>query len=279
MKEYLEAVEHVMETGTLKENRTGVDTISTFGYSYKIDLRNGFPLLTTKKMRWKNIVMELMWMLSGEEHVRFLQQHDCKFWNAWADEYAYVPSAYGYFWRRYPSYETGSIDQIEWAVNELRTNPMNRRICITAWSPPNATKSPLPPCHAFFVFNVQVERGENILCCHMTQRSCDMAIGVPYDIAIYALLMKLFERFTGIKAGYFHHTLVDAHIYDGHEPGLREQLIRQPRMLPELLISNEISNLDSLDQFFNGASTKRIMDCFKLLNYDPHPYIPFKVAI
>ena len=291
MKEYLDAVEHVLETGTLKANRTGIDTVSTFGHSYRVDLRKGFPLLTTKKMNWKNIVVELMWMLRGDKDIDFLHRHRCRFWDSWADEYGIVPSAYGHFWRNYPSYAlSGPVDQIAWAVKELSTNPMNRRICVTAWSPPNATKSSLPPCHAFFVFNVQIENGKNILCCHMTQRSCDMALGVPYDIALYALLMKLFERFTGIEAAYFHHTLVDAHIYTGlgdnlkycHKAGLSEQLDREPRTLPQVEITDRINTLDDLDTFLRASgdwSTDSLMRAFRLINYDPHPAISFKVAV
>ena len=297
MKEYTDAVKHVLKYGTRKENRTGVDTLSTFGYSYKIDLREGFPLLTTKHISWKNILMETLWLLSGEKHIKFLHKHGCHFWDPWIDGNKEVPSAYGNFWRRYQSVlsRTGQgytpiveIDQIAWAIGVLKQEPMSRRICVTAWSPGNAHASPLPPCHAFFVWNVQLEDGEPILCCHMTQRSCDMALGVPYDIAIYGLLMRLFARFTGIEAAYFHHTLVDAHIYtskpDGsmaeydHVPGLKEQIARAPVWLPELIIDKSIRTLDDLEQVILNEDTETIMQMFNLVDYNPRPSIKFKVA-
>jgi len=297
MKEYHDAVRHVLDHGTRRENRTGIDTLSTFGYDYRIDLRNGFPLLTTKRISWKNIVMETLWLLSGEKRVDFLQKHGCRFWDDWIDEKNEVPSAYGNFWRRFNHAPVGGnsgfgpiveIDQIAMTIGMLKKEPMSRRICVSAWDPGNALTSALPPCHAFFVWNVQMENGEPILNCHMTQRSCDMALGVPYDIAIYALLMSLYERFTGITAAYFHHSLVDAHIYtakpDGsmseydHVPGLKEQLKRRPAFLPTLNISPEIQTLNDLTSVLT-RDTDEILSMFDLIDYNPAESIKFKVAV
>ena len=184
MKEYLDLVREVLAKGTRKPNRTGVDTFSTFNYNYEIDLRKGFPLLTTKEISWKNIVVENLWFLSGDTHIGLLQKHKCKFWDPWADAEGKVPSAYGNFWRHFPVHdEAGRAaynDQIAWVLEELKRNPMSRRLVISAWSPGNAQTSKLPPCHCLFVFNVQMDdHGEPLLCLHLTQRSCDVALGVP----------------------------------------------------------------------------------------------------
>jgi thymidylate synthase len=260
MKQYLDTVRHVLETGTRKENRTGVDTLSTFGHYYEHDLRDGFPLLTTKSVSWKNIVVELLWFLSGQTDIGILQRHGCKFWDAWADE-----------------------------------------------SAGNAQTSKLPPCHCLFTFNVQNEpiggqlnastagsssatEMRQRLCLHLTQRSCDVALGVPYNLASYALLLHLFSHFTGIEPGIFGHTLIDAHVYtsksDGskaeydHVPGLRHQLERTPRRLPKLVISTTIRDLKDVEALMDPKlTTDEVMKHFVLEGYDPHPAIPFKVAV
>lgn len=342
MKQYLNAVQEILTRGTRKENRTGVDTISTFNVNYNVDLRDGFPLLTTKKVSWKNIVIENLWFLSGEPKIDLLKKHGCKFWDAWAEEDGSVPSAYGNFWRRFPVPQpildfqkkdsgftvSGVNDQIAWAVDSLRKSPMSRRVVVSAWAPGNAQSSKLPPCHIVMVFNVQnlpekceVCKGsgslmvpktdkppeggmvrcvkcdgsganmgliEPHLCLHLTQRSCDIALGVPYNIAGYAFLLELFSRFTGIPAGIFGHTLVDAHAYtskpDGsmadmdHVPGLLEQLKREPRTLPKLVIAPEIHDLSDIGRLLT-ADTKEVMSKFVLEGYDPHPAIKFKVAV
>jgi thymidylate synthase len=291
VKPYLDAVREVLEKGTRKENRTGVDTLSTFNLNYEIDLRQGFPLVTTKEVSWKNIVIENLWFLSGDTHIGLLQKHKCKFWDPWADEAGKVPSAYGNFWRHFPVHREGRAehsDQIAWVLDELRRNPMSRRLVVSAWAPGNAQTSKLPPCHCLFVFNVQIEAGEPLLCLHLTQRSCDIALGVPYNIAGYALILELFSRFSGIRAGIFAHTLIDAHVYtkkpDGsmaeydHVPGLRVQLERAPRPLPRLELDPAIRSLDDLRPLLD-ASTESILQSFKLEGYDPHPAIPFKVAV
>lgn len=318
MFHYLAAVKQVLDLGTRKANRTGVDTLSTFGVHYNIDLQHGFPLLTTKAMSWKNIVVEMLWFLSGQTHIGILKKHGCKFWDAWANPVTgEVPSAYGNFWRRFPVH--GVIDsfdhtidgleackfngQLAWVVAELKRNPMSRRMVVSAWAPGNAQTSKLPPCHCLFVVNVQNAplylngpagdyksvQSEQRLCLHLTQRSCDIALGVPYNIASYALLAHLLARFAGgMPLGVFSHTLVDAHAYtckaDGsmaeydHVPGLREQLTRAPRALPRLILDSAITSLDDVPRLLE-LSTEALMKLFVLEGYDPHPAINFKVAV
>jgi thymidylate synthase len=293
VKQYLDLVREVLTVGTRKPNRTGVDTLSTFNHNYEIDLRQGFPLLTTKEISWKNIVVENLWFLSGETHIGLLRKHGCKFWDPWADGSGRVPSAYGNFWRHFPVHDAEGRaafnDQLAWVVGELKRNPMSRRLVVTAWAPGNAQNSALPPCHLLFVLNVQIgEDGDPLLCLHLTQRSADVALGVPYNIAGYALLLELFARFSGIRAGLFAHTLIDAHVYtakaDGtmaeydHVPGLKKQLERTPRPLPSLAIDPAIRSLDDLRPLLD-ASTDDLMKHFVLTGYDPHPPIAFKVAV
>jgi thymidylate synthase len=270
-----------------------VDTLSTFNINYEIDLAKGFPLLTTKEISWKNIVVENLWFLSGDTHIGLLQKHKCKFWDPWADEKGKVPSAYGNFWRHFPVHDEDGraeySDQLAWVLAELKRNPMSRRLVVSAWAPGNAQKSRLPPCHAMFMFNVQLDRtGEPVLNLHLTQRSCDIALGIPYNIAGYSFLLELFSRFSGIRAGIFAHTLVDAHVYtkkpDGsmaeydHVPGLELQLTRKPRPLPRLSIHPSIRSLDDIKPLLE-ASTEEVMRHFVLEGYDPHPPIAFKVAV
>jgi thymidylate synthase len=293
VKQYLDAVRECLEKGTRRPNRTGVDTLSTFNINYEIDLRDGFPLLTTKEISWKNIVVENLWFLSGDTHIGLLKRHKCKFWDPWADEQGKVPSAYGNFWRHYPVHDAQGnaafSDQVAWAVDELKKNPLSRRLVVLAWAPGNAQTSKLPPCHSIFMLNVQLSAsGDPSLNLHLTQRSADVALGVPYNIAGYALILHLFARFTGIPAGIFAHTMVDAHVYtakaDGsmteydHVPGLREQLTRAPRALPRLEIDPSIKSLDDMKPLLE-ASTEELLSKFVLTGYDPHPAISFKVAV
>lgn len=292
MKVYLDAVREVLETGTRRENRTGVDTLSSFNINYEIDLADGFPLLTTKAVSWKNIVVENLWFLSGVPDIGLLRKHGCRFWDPWADEDGQVPSAYGNFWRHFPVHENGEAafsDQIAWVLSELKRNPLSRRLLVTAWAPGNAQRSELPPCHALFALNVQNDRdGVPRLNLHLTQRSCDIALGIPYNIAGYALLLELFSHFSGIRPGIFAHTLIDAHIYtakaDGsmaeydHVPGLREQLTRKPKPLPRLTISSKLRSLDDIESLLS-EDTETLLSYFRLDGYDPHPAISFKVAV
>jgi len=292
MKVYLDTVREVLETGTRRENRTGVDTLSSFNINYEIDLALGFPLLTTKAISWKNIVVENLWFLSGVADIGLLRKHGCRFWDPWADEDGLVPSAYGNFWRRFPVHENGEAafnDQIAWVLSELKRNPLSRRLLVTAWAPANAQRSQLPPCHALFALNVQNGRdGSPRLNLHLTQRSCDVALGIPYNIAGYALLLELFSHWSGIRPGIFAHTLIDAHIYtakpDGsmaeydHVPGLREQLTRTPKAPPRLTLSEELRSLDDIGALLS-EDTETLLSHFRLEGYDPHPAIPFKVAV
>jgi thymidylate synthase len=292
VKVYLDLVREVLEQGTRKPNRTGVDTISTFNHNYEIDLDAGFPLLTTKEVSWKNIVVENLWFLSGNTHLGLLQKHRCRFWDPWADPDGKVPSAYGNFWRHFPVHDAGAPafnDQIAYVLDELKRNPMSRRLVVSAWAPGNAQTSKLPPCHLLFIFNVQHDAsGEPRLCLHLTQRSCDVALGVPYNIAGYSFLLHLVGRFTGLRPWLFGHSLVDAHIYtakpDGsmaeydHVPGLREQLTRVPRTLPRLEISDRIRSIEDIHDLLNAA-TDELLAQFVLAGYDPHPPLSFKVAV
>ena len=299
MKAYLDVVREVLTHGTRKPNRTGVDMISTFNWNYEVDLREGFPLLTTKSISWKNIVVENLWFLSGDPRIGLLQKHKCKFWDPWADADGRVPSAYGSFWRHFPVHaSTGAPgatpraefnDQIAWVLREMKANPMSRRLVVSAWAPGNAHTSKLPPCHCMFMFNVQTDaRGEPLLNLHLTQRSCDVALGVPYNLAGYALLLELFAKMSGIPAAIFAHTLIDAHVYtakpDGsmaehdHVPGLREQLTRTPRALPTLAIDPSIKELSDIKPLLE-ADTATVMKHFVLTGYEPYPAIPFKVAV
>ena len=311
MKQYHDLVQHVLDNGTRKENRTGVDTLSTFNYNYEIDLDEGFPMLTTKKISWKNIVIELLWFLSGDYHTKFLEKHNCKFWDAWVDDDGRVPSAYGSFWRRFPVQKScspddimdwgpyGTNDQLGYVIRTLRENPDSRRLVVSAWYPDNAQNSKLPPCHCMYIFNVQYKDGEPRLCLHLTQRSCDVALGIPYNIASYALLLHLIGQMTDIKPWLFAHTLVDAHIYtskpDGsmeehdHVPGLKEQITREPYSLPTLTITPAIRDLFDIENIIYGIdggsdiredfSTDKILEMFKLDGYISHPNIKFKVAV
>lgn len=296
MKAYLDIVREVLAHGTRKENRTGVDTLSTFNINYEVDLREGFPLLTTKAISWKNIVIENLWFLSGTPHVALLRKHKCYFWEPWVDDKGEVPSAYGNFWRHFPVHPSAKHnqgvfnDQIAWVLAEMQRNPMSRRLVVSAWAPGNAQTSKLPPCHCLFVFNVQIgPNGEKLLCLHLTQRSCDVALGLPYNLAGYALLLELFAQMAGLTPAIFAHTLIDAHVYtskaDGsmaehdHVPELRRQLERAPRPLPRLRIDPGIRQLSDIDRVLRRNATHEVMQHFVLEGYDPHPALRFKVAV
>ncbi len=285
MRAYLDLVRRVLEKGTLKPNRTGVDTLSTFAEHYRVDLAEGYPLLTTKRVNFKAMLHETLWYLSGEEHIRNLRKKT-RIWDPWADEEGHLETAYGRFWRRYPVPEHGAhlegeawvgpehpfvrrepsgalvFDQIGWLVHELKHNPYSRRLVLTAWHPANAAASKLPPCHAFVVFNVQ----NGTLNCHLTQRSADIAIGVPFNLACYSLLTMVLAQEAGLVPGEFVHTLIDAHIYVNHIEGLKKQLEREPYPLPQLTI-----NPRPLDEL--------TAEDFILTGYRHHEPIRFEVAV
>jgi len=293
MKQYLDLVQLVLREGVRKPSRTGVETISYFGAFYKVDLAAGFPLLTTKKVNFNACLHELLWYLSGEDHIRNLKKVT-KIWDAWADEKGDLETAYGRYWRRFPHPvqkshgpvgETGEaasaveeIDQIQYVIDEIRRNPFSRRLVVTAWEPGNAERSKLPPCHYTFAFNVSPdETGKpRKLNCHLTQRSGDIALGVPFNLACYATLTQMLAQEVGLEVGQFAHTIIDAHIYAAepgsamaaydHVAGLKEQLARTPGALPKLTIARKpFSELKFED--------------FKLEHYNPQPGIPFKVAV
>ena len=279
MKQYHELIKTVIDRGVRKQTRTGVDTISYFAAFYKVDLTEGFPLLTTKKMHWNSILHEVLWYLSGENHIRNLRQHT-KIWDAWADEDGNLETAYGYYWRHFPSAQKNKdgewivreVDQIKYVIDEIERNPNSRRLVVNAWEPGNATTSKLPPCHYSFVFNVNDKK----LNCHLTQRSGDVALGIPFNLAAYSLLTQVIAQQVGLGLGYFAHTIVDAHIYIGekgtemekydHLEGLKEQLKREPLPLPGLKIANK--TIDEL-----------LFEDFELINYNHHEKIKFEVAV
>ena len=279
MREYLDLVKTVIEKGKHKPTRTGVDTISYFGAFYKVDLNKGFPLLTTKKMQWKSLLHEVLWYLSGENHIRNLRQHT-KIWDAWADENGNLETAYGYYWRHFPSAQKNKdgewvireVDQIQYVIDEIKRNPSSRRLVVSAWEPGNATTSKLPPCHYTFVFNVNNGK----LNCHLTQRSGDIALGIPFNLAAYSILTQIIAQQVGLEVGEFAHTIIDAHIYVGnklnstekydHLEGLKEQLKREPLPLPTLNIAKkDINDLKFED--------------FELVGYQHHEKISFEVAV
>jgi len=279
MKEYHDLVRLVMAEGVRKPSRTGVDTISYFSANYRVDLAKGFPLLTTKKMQWKSLLHEVLWYLSGEDHIRNLRQHT-KIWDAWADEEGNLETAYGYYWRKFPSaeldeqgnWQVRQVDQIRYIIDEIKRNPYSRRLIVTAWEPGNATKSKLPPCHYTYAFNVQ----GNKLNCHLTQRSGDIALGIPFNLAAYSILTMIIANETGLEPGTFSHTIIDAHIYVAdkgtpmekydHLEGLKVQLEREPLPLPTLKIAKK--PIDELT-----------FDDFELVGYQSHPAIKFEVAV
>jgi len=288
MKQYIDLVQHVLDNGTLKANRTGVDTRGVFGCFYKCDMADGFPLLTTKRIKWEHIVVENLWFLSGDTNVDFLRHYNVKFWDPWVLVDGDVPSAYGNFWRHFPvhrdlGFETIASfnDQIEFAVNTLRKDPLSRRVVISAWAPGNAQTSVLPPCHVTFVLNTQVDKqGELCLNLALLQRSCDIALGVPYNLAGYSFLLHLFAHLTGLKVGSFAHTLVDAHIYVDHLPNIKEQIARQPKPLPKLCISPDIKELSDIQELIvSKPAIADILNIFKLEDYDPHPAVTYNVAV
>ena len=270
MREYLDLVERVLTKGVRKKNRTGVDTISCFAEHYTIDLSEGYPLVTTKKVNFKSMLYEVLWYLSGEDHIRNLRRHT-KIWDAWADENGNLETAYGRYWRRFPSaqinpatgiYEVKEIDQIAEVIRLLKTSPESRRMVISAWEPGNALFSKLPPCHYTFAFNVFGDK----LNCHLTQRSGDIALGIPFNIAAYSMLTQIIAQETGFVPGLFSHTIIDAHIYINHVDGLQLQLTRTPKARPTLTIARK------------PIEELRFED-FQLNNYISDDSIKFDVAV
>lgn len=264
MEQYLDLLKKVLEEGEKKEDRTGTGTISIFGHQMRFNLEDGFPMLTTKKIHLKSIIYELLWFLNGDTNVKYLQGNGVRIWNEWADENGDLGHIYGYQWRSWPDYKGGHIDQIKDAVETIKHNPDSRRIIVSAWNVADLPQMNLPPCHAFFQFYVANGR----LSLQLYQRSADIFLGVPFNIASYALLLKMMAQVTGLKAGDFIHTLGDAHIYLNHMDQVKTQLSREPKKLPELRINPAVNNI------FNFQ-----YEDFTLEGYDPHPHIRGEVAI
>ncbi|MFG1296815.1 thymidylate synthase [Xanthobacter variabilis] len=264
MQQYLDLLKRILHEGARKDDRTGTGTLSVFGHQMRFRLDEGFPLVTTKKLHLKSIVHELLWFLAGDTNIRYLKDHGVSIWDEWADANGDLGPVYGHQWRSWPNPEGGVIDQIAQVVADIRRNPDSRRLIVTAWNPADVPKMALPPCHCLFQFAV----AEGKLSCQLYQRSADVFLGVPFNIASYALLTHMVAQVCGLKAGDFIHTLGDAHLYLNHLDQAREQLTRKPRALPRLELNPEVSDLFAFrfeDVHFAG--------------YDPHPSIRAPVAV
>ena len=264
MQQYHDLARHILAQGTDKEDRTGTGTISLFGHQMRFNMDEGFPCLTTKKLHLKSIIHELLWFLNGDTNVKYLQDNGVRIWNEWADEKGDLGHIYGYQWRSWPDYNGGQIDQISQAVETIKNNPDSRRIIVSAWNVADLPNMNLPPCHAFFQFYVADGR----LSLQLYQRSADAFLGVPFNIASYALLLQMMAQVTGLKTGDFVHTLGDAHIYLNHLEQVKLQLSRELRPRPTMLINPNIQDIFGF-QFSD----------FELTDYDPHPHIKGVVAV
>ena len=264
MKQYLDLLNTIMTTGVDRGDRTGTGTRSIFGHQMRFDLSQGFPLLTTKKLHLKSIIYELLWFLAGDTNARYLQEHGVRIWNEWADPDGSLGHIYGFQWRSWPDYRGGAIDQITQAVNDIVNNPESRRIIVSAWNVGDLDNMNLPPCHAFFQFYVADGR----LSLQLYQRSADCFLGVPFNIASYALLTMMMAQVTGLKPGDFIHTLGDTHIYHNHFDQVKLQLTREPRPLPRMVINPDVKSIFDF----------RYED-FELRDYDPWPHIKATVAV
>jgi thymidylate synthase len=264
MKQYLDLLQHILDHGVEKGDRTGTGTRSVFGYQMRFDLARGFPLLTTKKLHVRSIVYELLWFLRGDTNVRWLQEHGVTIWDEWADENGELGPVYGHQWRSWPAKDGGTIDQIARVIEGIRKNPDSRRHIVSAWNVADIDSMKLPPCHALFQFWV----AEGRLSCQLYQRSADVFLGVPFNIASYALLTLMVAQVTGLAAAEFIHTLGDAHLYSNHLEQARLQLTREPRPLPRLALNPEVRSI------FDFA-----YEDFTLEGYDPHPAIKAPIAV
>ncbi|MCM1337938.1 MAG: thymidylate synthase [Candidatus Amulumruptor caecigallinarius] len=264
MKQYQDLLRHIMDHGTDRGDRTGTGTRSVFGYQMRFDLSEGFPLLTTKKVHLKSIIYELLWFLRGDTNVKYLHDHNVTIWDEWADPDGNLGHIYGYQWRSWPAYDGSVIDQIAEAVRTIRTNPESRRIIVSAWNVADLPQMNLPPCHAFFQFYVASGK----LSLQLYQRSADCFLGVPFNIASYALLLMMVAQVTGLQPGEFVHTLGDTHIYHNHFDQVRELLSREPRKLPVMTLNPERRELEDF-----------VYEDFTLTGYDPHPAIKAPVAV
>ncbi len=264
MTQYLDLLSHVLHNGIRKDDRTGTGTISTFGYQMRFNLQEGFPLLTTKKIHLKSIIHELLWFISGDTNVRYLQENGVRIWNEWADENGELGRIYGYQWRSWTSPNNGHIDQLQQVIRNLKENPNSRRHIVSAWNVGDLDKMNLPPCHILFQFYV----ANGKLSCQLYQRSADIFLGVPFNIASYALLTMMIAQVTGLEAYEFVHTLGDSHIYLNHIEQVKEQLKRQPYPLPQMKINPEKKNIDDF-----------VYEDFELINYKAHPHIKGEISV
>jgi thymidylate synthase len=264
MKQYLDLMRHVMDTGTQKHDRTGTGTISVFGYQMRFNLQDGFPLVTTKKLHLKSIIHELIWFLSGDTNIAYLKENGVRIWDEWADADGNLGPVYGYQWRSWPTPDGGHIDQISQVVNQIKNNPDSRRMIVSAWNVADVNQMALPPCHSLFQFYVL----DGKLSCQLYQRSADIFLGVPFNIASYALLTMMMAQVCGLQYGDFIHTFGDAHIYNNHLEQAKLQLSRDPRPLPTMNINPDVKDIFSFKY-----------EDFTLENYDPHPHIKGVVAV
>jgi thymidylate synthase len=264
MKQYLDLMQYVLDHGVKKEDRTGTGTKSVFGYQMRFDLSKGFPVITTKKLHLRSIIHELLWFLKGDTNISYLKENNVSIWDEWADEQGELGPVYGHQWRSWTTADGGVVDQISDVVNQIKNNPDSRRLIVSAWNVGDITKMALPPCHAFFQFYV----AQGKLSCQLYQRSADIFLGVPFNIASYALLTMMIAQVCNLEPGEFIHTFGDAHLYSNHMEQAKLQLSRQPRTLPTMKINPDVDNI--FDFKFED---------FELVGYDPHPHIKGKVAV
>lgn len=264
MKQYLELCKYVLENGVKKQDRTGTGTISTFGYQMRFDLEEGFPLVTTKKIHLKSVIYELLWFLKGDTNVKYLQDHGVRIWNEWADENGELGPIYGYQWRSWTGADGQTIDQISNVIEQIKTNPDSRRLIVSAWNVADLEKMALPPCHTLFQFYV----AEGKLSCQLYQRSADLFLGVPFNIASYALLTMMIAQVCDLAPGEFIHTFGDVHIYSNHIDQVKLQLTREPRPLPTMKLNRKVQSIFDFQY-----------EDFTLEGYDPHPHIKGEVSV
>jgi thymidylate synthase len=264
MKQYHDLLQHILDNGTLKEDRTGTGTTSVFGYQMRFDLSEGFPVVTTKKLHLRSIIVELLWFLRGDTNIKFLNDHGVSIWDEWADENGDLGPVYGHQWRSWPARDGGTIDQISNLINQIKHNPDSRRLIVSAWNVADVDNMALPPCHSLFQFYV----ADGKLSCQLYQRSADTFLGVPFNIASYALLTLMIAQVCGLEPGDFVHTFGDAHLYSNHIEQAKLQLSRECRPLPTMKINPAVNDIFDFK-----------LEDFELINYDPHPHIKAQVAV
>ena len=264
MRQYLDLLRHVRDTGVRKDDRTGTGTLSVFGHQMRFDLADGFPVLTTKRLHLRSIIIELLWFLRGDTNIKYLNDNKVTIWDEWADANGDLGPVYGHQWRSWPARDGSTIDQIANVVEQIRTKPDSRRLIVTAWNPADVDRMALPPCHCLFQFYV----ADGKLSCQLYQRSADIFLGVPFNIASYALLTHMMAHVTGLKPGEFIHTLGDAHLYLNHLEQADEQLKRQPHTLPRLVMKRDVKQIDQFEY-----------EDFEIVGYEAHPHIAAPVAV